>query len=51
VDALVDSNIEQYFDESVVQSLPGSVQENQVISVIVELKGTALWMHSRRNRP
>ena len=42
VDALVDSNIEQYFDESVVQSLPGSVQENQVISVIVELKGDSV---------
>ena len=42
VDALVDNNVEQYFDKNVVQPLPGVVQDNQTISVIVELKGESV---------
>ena len=36
-DALVDTNIEQYFDESVVQKLPATVSNKDTISVIVKL--------------
>ena len=42
VAALVDNNVEQYLDKNVVQPLPGVVQDNQTISVIVELKGESV---------
>ena len=42
VNAKVDTGIEQYFDKNVVQPLPETVQENQTLSVIVELSGESV---------
>ena len=41
-DALIDTNVEKYFDENVVQKLPDTVADNQEISVIVELHDDSL---------
>ena len=41
-DALIDTNIENYFDESVVQKLPETVTSNEDISVIVSLHEDSL---------
>ena len=42
VDGVVENNLEQYFDKNVVQQLPETVSDNQVISVIVQLDGESV---------
>ena len=41
-DALINTNVEQYFDENVVQKLPSTVDQNEEISVIVKLHEDSL---------
>ena len=41
-DALIDTNVAQYFDDNVVQKLPSTVAGNEEISVIVKLSDDSL---------
>ena len=41
-DALIDTNVSQYFDQNVVQQLPSTVADNEEISVIVKLNDESL---------
>ncbi len=41
-DALIDTNIDNFFDESVVQKLPSTVASNEEISVIVKLNDDSI---------